>query len=208
MHQSRVDSDFNFDSEMWVVSIINASRPEKDLIGSIVPGGHAMLVVEGEDAEQGIDLYDGEPPVFIGFYDISAPALPEQSNWTFNPKGRLYVKHKDTTMGNKHDEIRRIYDIYLEHKYPHESHQVLVDDAKRMISAIETEAQEWNHHVDDETGVGGQDYQRWGNRGLLVDPDGGHNCSGWCEEKLKIAIPDYEPRGLKSKPQKSACVLL
>ena len=201
MHSSRVNAKYRFDSNHWVVSIINASHPNPQARECVETGGHAILVVEGEDAIHGISLGDGQPPVFVGFYDICSATIG-QPEGTYNPKGSLYVKHKDTEDVAKHDEIRRVYDLYRDNFYPHHIYDhVSMTDARRMIAAIRSEAAQWNSR-------GGQPYQRWGARGWFVKSSNGHNCMGWCEKHIKTAVPDYELRGTKAKPPKAPCTIL
>jgi hypothetical protein len=182
MRSSRVKENYEFNTEIWVVSVLNT--------GSKL-GGHAMIVVEGIQRNSH-SLYD---QLFIGQYDIRA-TLDEFQDSSLNSKGKI-------TEIKCHEgfEYKREYKMYTS-----KCHYVTPLKAKEMIASIKED-----QAVCERASHGKGDYpsfQYLGTNHLLSETNMGDNCASWCLKKLAIAgIGDGSG---KSKPEKVAggCLIL
>jgi hypothetical protein len=167
MPQSRINETYEYNENIWIISVVNTT-------GSIV-AGHTAIVVEGLEKMDGIY----EKP-FIGQYDIAANAEEESC---INVKGYITKIKCFENEENKRD--------YAKEKYPALSYYVEPIKAKEMIRSVKEDALKTKQAMTIGSYVDLLRYQKLGKNHLLTqllgDPLNGDNCTGWCLEKLAIA---------------------
>lgn len=180
--KSKVKSNYEFDEETWVVSVVNT--------GDKLPG-HAIIVVEG------IKLLDerGAKSAFITQYDIQAALFPnEMQDSVLNKKG--YIK-----------EIR-IFETSRDYKlYQSKSHYALPEKVKDMIASIEADKIICERASKNEPNYEFPSYQLYG-EGFFGSKGKGDNCAGWCDKKLALAGIGNGTGKPKPKVVASRCIIL
>ncbi len=185
---SRRDSNYEFNKNKWVISLVNTGPGE----GTGKLFGHAVILVEG--------VLDNEE-LFVGEYDITANAFPEAQSYVqgslgnimgyitkirCNPKQGASINDVDAKFEGAHR------DYHLE-QYSSNSWYATPEAAKKMISAIENDAAILDNEINAAFQEGRETnwpfkYQKAGaNRWSLWGGNSGHNCITWAEEKLAIA---------------------
>lgn len=190
---SKINNKFDYDSDKWVVSIINTA-----------PGkGHSVIVVEGQIKvvdEKFFPTYKE----FIGQYDISANAQDVGYGCGINTSGYI-----TKIRCYENEQCTRDYE---KAKYPSKSFWVTPSDAQAMIDSIKNDAD----YIQNAWDTGNVDqllkYQNLGKHHPLVElfgePDKGDNCTGWCLEKLAIAgIGDGKGKPKPTKQTESNCMI-
>lgn len=182
MRKSQVNARFEFDEDIWVVSVLNTGA---------ATGGHAILVVEGMQAAQ----------LFVGQYDIRAQGSPapgssvniigqinnvfirESNNYSY-PGGYQKLSSQSFTMDAR--------------CFPDLKASILAD--KDITDKANT------------SGSGHIKYELVGSKGVLHalfgSDYGGINCAEWCQRKLKVIGLDAGKLAEKvPMPQKSTTSL-
>ncbi len=192
MRQSKINPKFEYNEAKWVVSVLNTT-------GSLIDG-HAAIVVEGIEN----DHFSLNKKVFIGQYDISANS---EEGGLINPQGYITKIKCYENEENKRD--------YESKRYPSQSYYITRLAAWKMVASIKADRarteqamENWarnsrnlkkGEHEQKESFILDLDgkpiepisYQKLGKHHpfvkLLLDPEQGDNCAGWCLEKLAIA---------------------
>lgn len=181
MRQSQVSPSFTVDKDVWVISVLNAGSPF---------GGHAILVVEGEQI-------DGR--IFVGQYDIRADIPPARGTFNANPTGYI------SEIG-----IREGVAYTYPGGYQRLSHRSFHMDARKFPALREAIVNDKEITDRAKSGAGEYlPYQFVGSQGMLYQllgaDNNGINCAEWCIGKLKIAGCDAGKMAEKKPvPEKSA----
>ena len=188
MATSRRDAKYEFNKDKWVISLVNTGPGES--INKFF--GHAVILVEGV-------LENGDQ--FLGEYDITASALPEEQSHLqgslgnimgyitkirCNPKQGSYINAPDA-------QFAGAYRDYSSEQYSSNSWYAAPEAALKMIRTIEDEAgildQEISQAIQEGRDINWPfKYQKAGaNRWSIWGGNSGHNCITWAEEKLALA---------------------
>jgi hypothetical protein len=170
--RSKVNEEFNFNVQKWVVSLINTKKGCHGVVG-----GHAKIIVEGLKEEKGDDFFKKEE-LFIAEYHImeaNAEGVSE-NHWI-----------KQTMINTKCDYVvlfseRNEYTEGQEKQYEESgsnSWYVSPKNVNDMIKAIKQESIDINGGI---TEARFEYFGKWSYFG-----DGGYNCVTWAEDKLAIA---------------------
>lgn len=184
MPRSTVNNKYEFNSTIWVISVLNK--------GSKL-GGHATIVVEGlQNNPMGF-----HNELFVGQYDINAVPFEDQ-------KSRLNVKGAITKICCFESNTYTNKQPYS--SYPSKSYLVGYQDAKAMIASIKEDKR-----ICEQASRNEQEYplyQYLGKKHFLADEEEGDNCASWCVSKLAVA--GVGDRSAKSKPKVvvGSCVIL
>ena len=166
MPQSVYNKRFDFNLEKWVVTLINTKKGTGGVIG-----GHAKIVVEGvirEENSMNTKLFVGEYHIMEAGEGLGESCVPQALR---NSQGNFGVFFTET------DKYALADEKYAE--VSSRSGYALPDDVKKMILNIKNERDKI------ESGEKDAKFQYAGNK-CFYSYNGGHNCTSWAEEKLKI----------------------
>lgn len=218
MPKSNLNRKYEFDTNIWVVSVFNS--------GGFFDA-HAILLVEGlKGSVRNANAFLGEEKVelFVGQYDIVAPtiggeeeairrSMRGQEEASISRSVKEFTAALGDAMQNQKGIISNIK-VFEGNKYTRDggyerfrplswSYFVSRDQAELMIEGIHQKSEAVKEAWRTRNFEALPKYQFRGQNHPFGDSLGGLNCTEWCYEQLEVAGVDDN----HSKPKKPWCVI-
>ncbi len=168
--RSKVDKNFEFNKDKWVVSLINTKGGCKGAIG-----GHAKIIVEGLKEIPDSSFFSTQ--LFVAEYHImEANRIPED---TWIPQAMRNTQCNYIVLHSERNEYREGKEVQYA-QAGSDSWYLDSEKVNDMIKNIKDESRQIN---EGETQANFEYFGKWS----CFSKVGGYNCITWAEEKLAIA---------------------